>query len=66
MELVIMVGARLADPPAAEVVDAAGDVLVALLVVPPQAARVRVRAAASAPAPGTGESVHLGVLLELW
>jgi len=40
-----------AGPPAADVVDAAADVLVAVLLVPPQAVRVMVRAAASAAAP---------------
>ena len=52
IELVIIAeGVLVADPAAAEVVDAAGDVLVAVLEVPPQAARVKVRAAASAAAP---------------
>jgi hypothetical protein len=40
-----------ADPPAADVVDAGGVVLVAVLVAPPQAARVKVRAAATVAAP---------------
>jgi len=51
MGLVIIADGVLADPPAADVVDAGGVVLVAVLVVPPQAARVKVRAAASAAAP---------------
>jgi hypothetical protein len=48
--VIIAEGAAVADPLAAELVDAAGDELVPVLLVPPQAARVRVRAAASAAA----------------
>jgi hypothetical protein len=52
MGLVIIAdGVPVADPPAADVVDAGGVVLVEVLVAPPQAARVKVRAAASAAAP---------------
>jgi hypothetical protein len=49
--VIIADGVPVAGPPAADVVDAAADVLVAVLLVPPQAVRVMVRAAASAAAP---------------
>ena len=51
--------------PAADVVDGQG-VLVAVLVVPPQAARVKARAAVSAAAPERANVFMWGVLLELW
>jgi hypothetical protein len=67
MGLVIIAdGVPVADPPAADVVDAGGVVLVAVLVAPPQAARVKVRAAASAAAPERANVFIWVWLLELW
>jgi hypothetical protein len=65
LPLLVGEGGLVADPPA-EVVDAAADVLVAVPLVPPQAARVRVRAAASAAAPERTSVFIVGVLLKLW
>jgi hypothetical protein len=64
--VIIAEGAPVADPPTADVVDAAGDVLVTELLVPPQAARVKLRATASAAAPERANVFILGLLLELW
>jgi hypothetical protein len=67
MGLVIIAdGVPVADPPATDVVDGGGFVLVAVLVVPPQAARVKLRATASAAAPERANVFILGLLLELW
>ena len=61
--LIIAEGVPVVAAPAAELVDAAVDVLVAGLLVPPQAARVTVRAAASAAAPERANVFNWGVLL---
>ena len=64
MRLLLIAEAAPVDPAAAEVVDAAADVPVAVLLVPPQAASVKVRAAASAAAPERANVFMVGVLLD--